>query len=209
MSISILGAGTVARTLATALSAKGHPILVGCRNLQSPNARALAALKNPGASLGSLQEAADSASLIILAINPWTEIERALSDLSPASLEGKTIVDLSNNIRFIDPPSLAFTDRSMGEYLQALLPKSHLVKTLNFLPAEMMVDPLTQGIDPAIMWLAGNHPEAKGRVGALLHDLGWKQIVDLGDMSQSRLQESMALIATRVVANILSTASKT
>lgn len=85
--------------------------------------------------------------------------------------------------------------------VQEWLPNSHVVKTLNLTPAPMMVDPGAIGIVPAIMWVAGNDSNAKTEVKNLLKDLGWEAVTDLGDIEQSRLQESMGLLLTLIVSS--------
>jgi len=44
-----------------------------------------------------------------------------------------------------------------------------------------------------IMFISGNNISSKNQVNSLLKDLGWPLIVDLGDIRQSRLQESIML----------------
>lgn len=192
MKIGILGTGTVARTLGSAWAETGHEVLLGTR---SPK-------KNGALKYGTMEEAASFGEVILVALNPWTEIEGALRPLAE-ELRGKTIVDVSNNIEFGKmPPSLAFTDRTMGEALQLWLPASNVVKTLNITPAAMMVRPADSGIVPAIGWVSGNNDTAKQQVVTLLNDLGWMRVIDLGDIHQSVLQESIGLTLSIIVTGI-------
>lgn len=43
------------------------------------------------------------------------------------------------------------------------------------------------------MFMSGNNLESKEQVRTLLKDLGWSTVIDLGDISRSRLQESIML----------------
>ncbi|WP_443146997.1 hypothetical protein [Paenibacillus sp. HWE-109] len=43
------------------------------------------------------------------------------------------------------------------------------------------------------MFMCGNNPSSKDQVRALLKDIGWTTVVDLGDILQSLLQESIML----------------
>lgn len=43
------------------------------------------------------------------------------------------------------------------------------------------------------MFVSGNHAPSKDQVRVLLNDLGWSTVVDLGDIRQSLLQESIML----------------
>ncbi|HTE58601.1 MAG TPA: NAD(P)-binding domain-containing protein [Verrucomicrobiae bacterium] len=199
MKIGILGSGTVARTLGKAWAAKGHEICIGARN---PAQEAIVAWQQtigPKARVGSLQDAAAFGEVILIAINPWTEIEGAVTPLA-LELESKTIIDVSNNTDFGKvPPKMAFTDRSMGESIQSWLPESNVVKTLNITPAGMMINPGESGITPAVGWVSGNNEGAKQQVAALLKDIGWTEVTDLGDIHQSILQESIGLTLSIIV----------
>lgn len=193
MKIGIIGSGNVAQTLGKAWMNAGHDVLVGARNVKSYEQ-----LK-----FGTQQEAASFGDVVLVAINPWTEIEAVVTSLTQ-ELKGKTIIDVSNNIDFsTGVAALAFTDRSMGEAVQSWLPDSHVVKTLNITPAAMMVQPSESGIIPAIGWLSGNGRGAKQQVAALLTDLGWTEVVDLGDIHQSTLQESIGLTLSIIVMGVM------
>ena len=130
-----------------------------------------------------------------------TEIKNVLEPLAH-DLRAKVIIDVSNNITFGDQPKLAFTDKSVGEYVQQLLPDSYVVKTLNITPAPMMVNPLQSGIDPAIGWIAGDSLDAKRTVIGLLEDLGWGEVFDLGGIHSAKLQENIGLILTLVISSL-------
>lgn len=140
---------------------------------------------------------------MLLGINPWTAIEGVLKSLDATSLAGKVLIDLSNNIEFGAVPKLAFHDLSMGELIQQWLPDTYVLKTLNVVPSDLMVNPALRGVVPAIMWVAGEEPTAKNTVTTLLHDLGWEEVFDLGGIRQSRLQESLGLLTSIVVTNLL------
>lgn len=43
------------------------------------------------------------------------------------------------------------------------------------------------------MFMCGNNNSSKDQVRALLKDIGWTTVVDLGDIRQSLLQESIML----------------
>lgn len=100
MKIGILGAGTVAQTLGGAWTEAGHEVFLGARNPK----------KSGILKYGTMQEAASFGEVILVAINPWTEIEGVLKPLAE-ELSGKTVIDISNNIEFGKiPPKLAFTN---------------------------------------------------------------------------------------------------
>lgn len=85
-----------------------------------------------------------------------------------------------------------YNNTSAGECIQSWLPESHVVKTLNTVNAALMVHPqFTEGIP--VMFVSGNDSGAKAQTGKLLEELGWSQVIDLGDIWHSRLQESIML----------------
>ncbi|HVI69427.1 MAG TPA: NAD(P)-binding domain-containing protein [Magnetospirillaceae bacterium] len=197
MKIGVLGSGTVAQTLAPAWAKAGHDILVGARDLHKQDVKQLSQ-KYSHLRIGTLAEAAAFGEVVLLAINPWTEIQHVLAPLKD-TLKGKVIIDVSNNITFSERTALAFTDKSMGEYVQAIVPEAAVVKTLNITPAAMMVDPHQSDINPAIGWVAGNSTDAKEKVSLLVQDLGWDEVVDLGNLHASLLQENIGLILSLIV----------
>jgi predicted dinucleotide-binding enzyme len=200
MNIGILGAGNVAQALGGALAAKRHTVKIGGRN---PDSERLAQWKqNSSGTTGSLAEAAAFGAVLILAINPWTEIEGVLKPLG-AALFGKPLLDISNNIEFGARPKLAFIDRSMGQAVQAWAPTAHVVKTLNTATAALMADPTGKGADPAIAAMSGNDAGAKAVIAGLLRDIGWAETVDLGGIEASRLQEAIGLQVTIAITDLM------
>ena len=57
----------------------------------------------------------------------------------------------------------------------------------------LMVNPSLQGGRPT-MFIAGNDEKAKKEITSLAENLGWKSIIDMGDISQSYWLEALAMI---------------
>lgn len=207
MNIGILGSGKVAQAVGAGLVAKGHEVMISSRDLHSERVQQWVREVGPHGYAGSFQEAARFGEVIVLAINPWTAIEPLLLSLDVQDLVGKAVIDPSNNIEFATPPKLAFTDNSMGELIQRWLPRAHVVKTLNIVPSSSMVNPNLSELPP-IQWVSGDDQTAKEQVTALLHDLGWLEVFDLGDIKLSRLQEAIGLMVSGIVIQLTSTTGK-
>lgn len=81
---------------------------------------------------------------------------------------------------------------SLGEQIQRAFPETRVVKTLNTVNCNVMVNPaLVAGAHD--MFLCGNDPEAKAAVTRILKEwFGWESVLDLGDISAARALE-MAL----------------
>jgi 8-hydroxy-5-deazaflavin:NADPH oxidoreductase len=82
---------------------------------------------------------------------------------------------------------------SAGEQVQDWLPGSHVVKALNSITANATINPKSHiGGEPDI-FIAGNDANAKASVQKFLEDVGWG-VMDLGDITKSRLIEPLAMI---------------
>ncbi len=86
------------------------------------------------------------------------------------------------------PPTLTVSNTdSLGEQIQRALPKTKVVKTLNTVNASLMVNPGQLASADHTMFVAGNDAAAKTEVTKILKEwFGWKDVVDLGDVSMSR-----------------------
>ena len=117
-------------------------------------------------------------------------------------LDGKTLIDISNPIDFSRgfPLTLFVKDTdSFGEILQRAFPTVRLVKTLNAMSAALMVNPQLVGNGDHTVFLSGNDTQAKAQVAELLREIGWHDILDLGDISTARGTEMMLSIGHAVM----------
>ncbi|MCU0295642.1 MAG: NAD(P)-binding domain-containing protein [Candidatus Nanopelagicales bacterium] len=190
MEIAILGTGTVGRTLARALSGLGHQVQVGTRDVTVTQAREPAAYE--GLSLLAYSDAAAGAELVINA-TAGTASMAALQAAGEQNLAGRTLLDVSNALDFSGgfPPSLFVKDTdSLGEQIQRAFPEAHVVKTLNTMNAEVMVNPGLLAT-PTAVFLSGDHAGAKQQARTLLEGFGWEHIIDLGGITTARGVEMM------------------
>jgi hypothetical protein len=106
-------------------------------------------------------------------------------------------VDVANPLDFSQgmPPSLAFCNTdSLGERIQRAFPESRVVKTLNTVNCNVMVNPaLVRGEHD--MFVCGDDAEAKAIVTHILKDgFGWQSVLDLGGIQAARGMEMMLSI---------------
>lgn len=192
MHVGVLGTGMVGRTLGAKLVALGHRVTMGSRRAGNEAAARWAAAAGELASEGSFADAAAPADLVINA-TAGTASVAALVSAGAGNLAGKVVVDVANPLEFSAglPPRLSVCNTdSLGEQIQRQFPGARVVKTLNTVNCEVMVDPsLVPGSHT--MFLAGNDARAKADVGALLESFGWPadDVVDLGDISGARGME--------------------
>jgi predicted dinucleotide-binding enzyme len=192
--VGIIGAGDVALSLGKGLVNLDHTVMLGTRNPKKKELSDWVTDEDKKQLVGSTTEAASFGELAILAI-AWHAAEDVLAQIRP-ELAGKIVIDVTNPLVFSDDeaPSL-FVGHNMsgGEIVQNSLPDSHVVKTLNIISHNHMVNPKYKEGEP-IMFVAGNNDSAKGHTRDLLIELGWNDIMDLGGIEKSRLLEPLCLL---------------
>lgn len=194
MKIGIIGSGDVAQALGKGLIAAGHNVMLGTRD-QSKKELAMWRKKNStNAFLGNTTQAANFAEVAILAV-AWHAAEDILAQIRP-ELAGKIVIDVTNPIIFNDtePPALTVGHTiSGGEIVQQSLPDSHVVKALNTINHANMVKPTYKEGVP-IAFVCGNNLSAKLHTRDLLVELGWNDMLDIGDIEKCRLLEPLSLL---------------
>ena len=97
------------------------------------------------------------------------------------------------------PPTLSICNTdSLGEQIQRTFPETKVVKTLNTVNCEVMVNPALVPGDHDI-FVCGNDAGAKARVADILKQwFGWRSVTDLGDISAARATEQMMPIWLRL-----------
>ena len=200
MRFGVLGTGVVGQTLGGKLVSLGHEVMMGSR--QAGNEVALAWTKSAGgsASEGTFADAAASAETVINATAGAVSLE-ALAAAGAENLDGKVLIDVANPLDFSAglPPSLTVgnTD-SLGEQIQREFPKARVVKALNTMAADVMVEP---GLVPGShnVFIAGEDAEAKAEVAGLLKDFGWpaEDVLDLGSVAAARGTEAYVTLWLR------------
>lgn len=190
MNFGIIGSGMVGQQLAVDLVRLGHGAMIGTRD---PDKLAAFVAEHPGVRAASNAGAAAFGNLVLLATK-WEGTHAALTLAGEANLKGKVVVDLTHPLDFaLGRPALALGwNTSAGEQVQAWLPGARVVKALNTVTAEAMLNPRTFVGGEPDMFIAGNDAAARADVTQFLESVGWG-VVDLGDISGSRLLEPMAL----------------
>jgi predicted dinucleotide-binding enzyme len=203
MNIAVLGTGSVGRALAGGLSRLGHTVTVGTRDPEATLARTEPdGMGNPpfaawhaehgDVALTTFAEAAAGAEVVVLAGNGSAAIEM-LGAAGAEHLAGKPLLDISNPLDFSAgfPPTLFVKDTdSLGERIQATFPEARVVKSLNTLTAQLMVEPGLLG-EPTTVFVSGDDADAKATVTGLLTELGHQDVIDLGGIETARGTEML------------------
>jgi 8-hydroxy-5-deazaflavin:NADPH oxidoreductase len=201
MNIAILGTGMVGSTIGTKLIQLGHSVKMGSR--AAGGEKALAWVKEAGnsASQGTFAEAAAHGQMVFNCTSGMGSLA-ALEAAGAANLKGKILIDISNPLDFSKgmPPTLnPCNDDSLGERIQKAFPEAKVVKTLNTLTAALMINPAALAGGDHSLFMCGNDAEAKAKVVDLLkHGFGWKDVIDLGDITAARGQEMILPIWLRL-----------
>jgi predicted dinucleotide-binding enzyme len=202
MKIGVLGTGSVGQTVAAKLAQLGHGVVIGTRDPAVTLARTEPdRFGNPplavwlegraGVQLGTFAQAAAHGELVVNATSGDVSLE-VLRAAGADHLAGKVLVDIANPLDFSRgfPPSLSVCNTdSLGEQLQRAVPAARVVKTLNTVTASLMVEPGTLAGGAHTMFVCGDDAAAKATVTGLLESFGWKDVVDLGDITNARATE--------------------
>ncbi|RYC11044.1 NADPH-dependent F420 reductase [Nocardioides zhouii] len=198
MNIAVLGTGAVGQALAGRLSGLGHTVAVGTRDPEATLARTeLDGMGNPpfaawlgdhaAVRLTTFAEAAAEAELVVLSGSGSAALDM-LTAAGAQHLAGKPVLDISNPLDFSAgfPPSLFVKDTdSLAERIQAAFPEARIVKSLNTLTAQLMVEPDLLG-GPTTVFVSGDDADAKATVTDLLTSFGHQDVIDLGGIETAR-----------------------
>lgn len=189
MRVGVLGTGMVGDAIGGRLVAVGHEVCMGSR--EAGNEKALAWVERTGerASEGSFADAASFGELVVNCTAGAHSLA-ALELAGRANLAGKVLVDVANSLDVSGgmPPTLGVCNTdSLGEQIQRVLPDTKVVKALNTMNCEVMVDPTRVPGDHAV-FVCGEDADAKAQVAELLRSFGWPtdRIVDLGGIRAAR-----------------------
>lgn len=144
MQIGIFGTGVVGQTLAAALTAGGHAVMIGTRDPAATLGRDTGNVfsatpfrdwhaANPGIRLGSFAEAARFGEVLVNATSGQGALP-ALQAAGEDALGEKVMLDVANPLDFSRgmPPTLSVCNTdSLAEQMQRAFPRLRVVKTLN------------------------------------------------------------------------------
>lgn len=188
MKIAVLGTGMVGNAIGTKLVQLGHSVKMGSRTANNPKAAEWVKANGANASQGSFADAAGYGEIVFNCTAGMGSLE-ALKLAGAENLNGKILIDIANPLDFSKgmPPTLSVCNTdSLAEQIQRAFPKAKVVKTLNTVNCNIMVNPfLVQGDHD--VFVCGNDVGAKAKVTDILKNwFGWKSAIDLGDITAAR-----------------------
>ena len=216
MRVGVLGTGMVGQAIAGKLAELGHEVVVGTRDPAATLARQEPDFygnppigtwleQHPKVRLAGLADAAAHGELVVNATAGAAALE-ALRLAGEDNLDGKVLVDVANPLDFSQgmPPSLSVANTdSLAEQLQRAFPAARVVKTLNTVNAQLMVNPRLVADGDHSVFVCGDDPEAKALVtGLLTEGFGWRDVIDLGDITTARGAEMQMALWLRLMGSL-------
>ncbi|MDH3269693.1 MAG: NAD(P)-binding domain-containing protein [Gemmatimonadota bacterium] len=203
MKIGVLGSGAVGREVAERLVEGGHEVCIGTRDPEVTLQRTAPGptgappfpvwhAEHPDIDLVTFSEAGAFGEVLFNATNGLVS-SRAIAAVGE-EIGGKIVVDLANALDFSRgfPPTVVLGEHgSLGQELQATFPTARFVKVLNTLNFALMFKPNELADGDHTLFMAGDDEDAKTTVRALLESYGWRDIIDLGDISGARGTEML------------------
>ena len=195
MKITFIGYGNVGLPLANQLQQLGHEVTLAARDASSESVQKALAV-NGALLVETPSSAVQHAEVVFLAI-PFGANQSIIEGLQN-ELSGKIVVDCTN------PVGRGFThglnnEQSGAEFIQSMLPSSHVVKAFSIYGYENLKDNQypDYNLKPA-MFFCGDYEEAKSKVEGLIASLGWEPL-DVGVLKQALHLEHMTLMWVRMI----------
>ena len=201
MKIGVLGTGMVGKTIGAKLVQLGHSVKMGSRTANNEKAVEWVKANGANASHGTFADAASYGEILFNCTSGMAALD-ALKLAGTGNMNGKILIDVSNPLDFSKgmPPTLSVCNSdSLGEQIQRAYPGVNVVKALNTMNCNIMVNPsLVPGSHDA--FVSGNDAGAKAKVTDILKNwFGWKTVIDLGDITTARGTEMLLPIWIRLM----------
>src|SRR5206468_11270488 len=143
MKIAVLGTGIVGNALATKLVQIGNEVTMGSRSANNEAAQKWASSLGERARTTTFRDAAAFGELVISCTGGMHSME-ALQSVGAEPLRTKILIDVSNPLQQGKDGSMILgfcnTD-SLGERIQRAFPQTRVVKALNTVNCDIMVEP--------------------------------------------------------------------
>jgi len=145
-------------------------------------------------SLTTQEKAAQEGEIVVLAIN-WSAVESVCKELK-GYLAGKVVIYVNNPLNVEGGKLVGLlplkdgkgNTRSGGEFVQELLPKSHVVKCFNMINFAFFTNGTRWFKTKPLMYVSGNHENANNWVFDLVKKWNFDACI-LGDIKTSHYSE--------------------
>jgi predicted dinucleotide-binding enzyme len=182
--ISIVGAGNVARGIATRALGAGYDVQLLVRN--DEQGTTLAGELGGAVTVSELGSAIDG-DIVALAV-PWSAVPSVIAAFD--GFVGKTLVDATNPLNADFTALDTAADTSGAEVIAGLAPHARVVKAFNTVFAGNVVAGEKNG-ESLDLLVAADDAEAKAAVVAFAEKAGFR-VIDTGALAQARTMEALA-----------------
>jgi 8-hydroxy-5-deazaflavin:NADPH oxidoreductase len=183
MRVGIVGAGRIGGNCARQFAKGGHEVKLSFSR-DSSRLEALAAEIGDRASVGTPREATEFGEVVVFSVL-WDSIDAALAEMGP--LEGKTVIDTSNQFGSVSPPA---EEQTAAQHNAARMPGARYTKSFNTLTSGFQAEVADRtGDNRVVQWICGDDSEAKRVVADLITDAGYVP-VDLGGTADCAVMEA-------------------
>jgi predicted dinucleotide-binding enzyme len=177
MRIAVIGAGHIGNTLGKKWAAAGHAVFYGVREPGNPK---YAHLSESG-EISEIRSAIESAKVVLLSI-PGDAVKKFV-EACQDSLEGKLIIDATNNIRGGPMNNL--------ELLYEMTLNTQLIRAFSTLGWENFENPVINGQQVDLFFCG--HSGARAIIEKLIADIGLRPVY-LGPMEKAELVDGLTRV---------------
>jgi hypothetical protein len=188
MKIGIVGAGRIGGNLASLWAKKRHSVMLSYSR-EPENLEQRASAIGELASAGSVREAAEFGEVVLFSV-PWTRVEEVLEEIGDEALDGKVVIDTTNQFGPDGVEELP-DGQTAAQVNAARMPDGvRYVKAFNTLTAGFQGAAAGRSGDERVaMFFCGDDDEAKGTVKTLIRDIGFAP-VDAGGLADAAVMEA-------------------
>lgn len=195
MRIGIFGSGLMGGKLGTLFARAGHEVVFSYSHARS-KLEALATDAGWNARAGTVQEAAQEADVVLLAVH-WSRVDDVLRQAG--DLAGKVLVTCSLPMNADDTGLVVAHTSSGAEELAKKARGARVVSAFGTVPSEVLfaVYEARDGEGRPSLIYCGDDEEAKATVAQLIRDIGFDP-VDAGPLAIARYSEPFTLLIAQL-----------
>jgi predicted dinucleotide-binding enzyme len=189
MKIGIVGAGRIGGNLASLWAKRRHELKLSYSR-EPENLSQRASVIGTLASAGSVQEAVEFGEVVLFSV-PWSRIDEVLEEIGSDALEGKVVIDTTNQFGAGGGAIEELPDGKTAASVNAeRMPGARYVKAFNTLTAGFQGTAAGRSGDERVaMFLCGDDDEAKQTAKKLIRDIGFAP-VDVGGLADAAVMEA-------------------
>jgi predicted dinucleotide-binding enzyme len=187
MKIGIVGAGRIGGNAASLWAKARHEVMLSYSR-EPENLEQRASVIGALASAGSVREAAEFGEVVMFSV-PWARIDEVLEEIGPDALDGKVVIDTTNQFGpdgVVDLPD----GKTAAQVNADRMPGARYVKAFNTLTAGFQGSAAGRSGDERVaMFLCGDDDDAKSTVKKLIREVGFAP-VDVGGLADAAVMEA-------------------